>query len=292
MTDVSAEAASAAPVTPARRSRRELWLRVASGIVLGAAVIAALIQGGWAFAAVWLVAGIAGYGEWIVMSRVEPREVLIALGAATLAAMVLALQQGAPALASFAVLALGAAACATVARTGAGRARALIGLLCAGVIASVPTALRDDATLALIGPIWMFAVVWATDITAYFVGRRLGGPKLMRRVSPNKTWSGALGGLVGAVVAGTLVAVGADLMGLTLPRGASLPVVAGTSALASVLSQAGDLFESWLKRRHGVKDSSRIIPGHGGVMDRLDGFFAVAVLAGLYLALRRHGLIG
>ncbi len=233
MTVVPAEAVSAAPIAPARRSRRELWLRVASGIVLGAAVIAALIQGGWAFAAVWLVAGIAGYGEWIVMSRVEPREVLIALGAATLAAMVLALQQNAPSVACAAILVLGAAACATVARTGAGRARALIGLLCAGVIAAVPTALRDDATLALIGPIWMFAVVWATDITAYFVGRRLGGPKLMRRVSPNKTWSGALGGLLGAVAAGTLVAVGADLMGMTLPRGASLPVVAGVSALAS-----------------------------------------------------------
>lgn len=292
MTDLPGEAAPAATVPPARRSRRELWLRVASGIVMAAAVIAALIYGGWAFAALWLAAGIAGFGEWIVMSRVEPREVLIALGAATLAALVLALQQGAPALAAFAVLVLGAAACATVARTAAGRWRTLVGILCAGVIASVPTTLREDATLAFIGPIWMFAVVWATDITAYFVGRRIGGPKLMRRVSPNKTWSGALGGLIGAVAAGTLVAVGADLMGLSLPRGASLPVVAGASALASVLSQAGDLFESWLKRCHGVKDSSRIIPGHGGVMDRLDGFFAVSVLAGIYLVLRGQGLIG
>jgi len=287
-----AEAASAAAATPPRRSRRELWLRVASGVVMAAGVVAALVYGGWAFAALWLAAGIVGFGEWIVMSRVEPREVLIALGAATLAALVLALRQGAPALACFAVLALGAAACATVARTGAGRWRALVGLLCAGIIAWVPTTLREDATLAFLGPVWMFAVVWATDITAYFAGRRIGGPKLMRRVSPNKTWSGALGGLIGAVAAGTLVAVGADLMGLSLPRGASLPAVAGASALASVLSQGGDLFESWLKRRHGVKDSSHIIPGHGGVMDRLDGFFAVAVLAGLYLILRGQGLIG
>ncbi|GJE37221.1 phosphatidate cytidylyltransferase [Methylobacterium persicinum] len=292
MSAAPAEAASAAAATPPRRSRRELWLRVASGVVMAAGVVAALVYGGWAFAALWLAAGIVGFGEWIVMSRVEPREVLIALGAATLAALVLALRQGAPALACFAVLALGAAACATVARTGAGRWRALVGLLCAGIIAWVPTTLREDATLAFLGPVWMFAVVWATDITAYFAGRRIGGPKLMRRVSPNKTWSGALGGLIGAVAAGTLVAVGADLMGLSLPRGASLPAVAGASALASVLSQGGDLFESWLKRRHGVKDSSHIIPGHGGVMDRLDGFFAVAVLAGLYLILRGQGLIG
>ncbi|MCX4195185.1 phosphatidate cytidylyltransferase, partial [Methylobacterium organophilum] len=83
----------------------------------------------------------------------------------------------------------------------------------------------------------------------------------------------------------------ADLAGTTLPSAASLPVVAGVSALASVLSQAGDLIESGLKRRYGVKDSGKIIPGHGGVMDRLDGFFAVAVLAAVYLALRGGGLI-
>ncbi len=293
MTDASAAAAPAATTAPPpRRSRRELWLRVASGLVLGGVVIAGLVQGGWAFAAIWLVAGIVGFGEWVVMCRVEPREVLIALGAATLAALILALQQGAPALACLAVLLLGAAACATVARSAAGRWRVLVGILCAAVIASVPAVLRDDPTFALLGPVWMFAVVWSTDITAYFVGRRIGGPKVMPRVSPNKTWSGALGGLVGAVAAGTLVAVGADLMGMTLPRGASLPVVAGASALASLLSQAGDFYESWLKRCYGVKDSSRIIPGHGGVMDRLDGFFAVAVLAGLYLILRGQGVVG
>jgi phosphatidate cytidylyltransferase len=293
VTDAPAVTVSAAPAAaPPRRSRRELWLRVASGIVMAAGVIAALVYGGWAFAGLWLAAGIVGFGEWIVMSRVEPREVLIALGAATLGALVLTIRGEAPALACFAVLALGAAACATVARTAAGRMRTLVGILCAGVIASVPTVLREDSTFAFLGPIWMFAVVWSTDIAAYFTGRRLGGPKLMRRVSPNKTWSGALGGLVGAVAAGTLVAVGADLMGQALPRGASLPAVAAASALASVLSQSGDLYESWLKRQHGVKDSSRIIPGHGGVMDRLDGFFAVAVLAGLYLVLRGQGLVG
>ncbi len=83
----------------------------------------------------------------------------------------------------------------------------------------------------------------------------------------------------------------AHLAGMPLPSAASLAVVAGVSALASVLSQAGDLIESGLKRHYGVKDSGKIIPGHGGVMDRLDGFFAVAVLAALYLALRGGGLI-
>ncbi|SFI75035.1 phosphatidate cytidylyltransferase [Methylobacterium brachiatum] len=280
-----------APQAARPSGRRELWLRVASGVVLAPAILAALVYGGWPFAGIWLAAGIIGFAEWMVMSRTEPREVLIALGAATLGALLLCQRGGAPALACLAVLLLGAAACATVARTGFGRVRALAGVLGAAAIASVPVALRDDPGIGLVGPAWMFAVVWSTDIAAYFAGRKIGGPKLMPRVSPNKTWSGAIGGLVGAVAAGSLVAVAADLAGLDLPSAASLPVVAGVSALASVLSQAGDLLESGLKRRYGVKDSGKIIPGHGGVMDRLDGFFAVAVLAGLYLALRGSGLI-
>lgn len=280
-----------APPAARPSGRRELWLRVASGVVLAPAILAALVYGGWPFAGIWLAAGIIGFAEWMVMSRTEPREVLIALGAATLGALLLCQRGGAPALACLAVLLLGAAACATVARTGFGRVRALAGVLGAAAIASVPVALRDDPGIGLVGPAWMFAVVWSTDIAAYFAGRKIGGPKLMPRVSPNKTWSGAIGGLVGAVAAGSLVAVAADLAGLDLPSAASLPVVAGVSALASVLSQAGDLVESGLKRRYGVKDSGKIIPGHGGVMDRLDGFFAVAVLAGLYLALRGSGLI-
>lgn len=282
---------STAPPAARPSGRRELWLRVASGVVLAPAILAALVYGGWPFAGIWLAAGIIGFAEWMVMSRTEPREVLIALGAATLGALLLCQRGGAPALACLAVLLLGAAACATVARTGFGRVRALAGVLGAAAIASVPVALRDDPGIGLVGPAWMFAVVWSTDIAAYFAGRKIGGPKLMPRVSPNKTWSGAIGGLVGAVAAGSLVAVAADLAGLDLPSAASLPVVAGVSALASVLSQAGDLLESGLKRRYGVKDSGKIIPGHGGVMDRLDGFFAVAVLAGLYLALRGSGLI-
>lgn len=280
-----------APPVARPSGQRELWLRVASGVVLAPAILAALVYGGWPFAGIWLAAGIIGFAEWMVMSRTEPCEVLIALGAATLAALLLCQRGGAPALACIAVLLLGAAACATVARTASGRLRVLAGVLGAAAIASVPVALRDDPGIGLIGPAWMFAVVWSTDIAAYFAGRKIGGPKLMPRVSPNKTWSGAIGGLIGAVVAGSLAAMAADLAGLELPSAASLPMVAGVSALASVLSQAGDLAESGLKRRYGVKDSSKIIPGHGGVMDRLDGFFAVAVLAGLYLALRGSGLI-
>ena len=111
-------------------------------------------------------------------------------------------------------------------------------------------------------------VVWATDIFAYFVGRAVGGPKLAPSISPGKTQSGALGGAVGGVVAGLLLAAAAGAGNL-----AWLGLVA---FVLSIVAQAGDLFESWVKRRHGRKDSGALIPGHGGVMDRVDGLVAAA----------------
>jgi phosphatidate cytidylyltransferase len=136
--------------------------------------------------------------------------------------------------------------------------------------------LRRDATLGFAAIVFLFAVVWLTDITAYFCGRALGGPKLMPQVSPNKTWSGAIGGVAGALIGGTSVAWYAGI--------GNLAAVAAVALALSVASQAGDLFESALKRRFDAKDASGLIPGHGGVMDRVDGFvFAVtvAVLIGL-----------
>jgi phosphatidate cytidylyltransferase len=134
----------------------------------------------------------------------------------------------------------------------------------------------------------MFAVVWTTDIAAYFTGRRLGGPKLWPRVSPKKTWSGFIGGVVVGTLAGLLVTVLGQRFGWTAPG--SLILVTLGSAVAAVASQLGDLGESAMKRRFDVKDSSHLIPGHGGVMDRLDGFWAVAVLVGLgFLSHRLFG---
>ena len=128
--------------------------------------------------------------------------------------------------------------------------------------------LRGDDTAGLIAILFLFSVVWSTDILAYFVGRAVGGPKLAPSISPGKTQSGALGGTVAGVVAGVAVGLAAGA--------APLLAMAGVAALLSVVSQAGDLFESWVKRRHGVKDSGWIIPGHGGVMDRVDGLVAAA----------------
>jgi phosphatidate cytidylyltransferase len=128
----------------------------------------------------------------------------------------------------------------------------------------------------------MFGVVWTTDIAAYFTGRALRGPKLAPAISPNKTWSGFVGGLIGATLVGVLVVHVGRRFGAEVQIG--LVAVAIGSALASVTSQLGDLAESGLKRRFGAKDSGHLIPGHGGAMDRLDGFAAVALLCGVALA--------
>ena len=119
--------------------------------------------------------------------------------------------------------------------------------------------------------LWMFVITWGTDIFAYYSGRAIGGPKLAPAISPNKTIAGFVGGVVGASLAGAAWVMLADLPRLYILLG---PVFAAAS-------QGGDLFESWLKRRAGVKDSGNWLPGHGGILDRVDGFVPVAVLTGL-----------
>ncbi|WP_232630705.1 phosphatidate cytidylyltransferase [Methylobacterium sp. Leaf118] len=276
----------AAPPARARFANREFRLRVVSALVLGAAVLGTLVVGGWAFALVWLVAGIVGSAEWLAMTRSEPLLPLLVATGTTLAALLAGALLGAPAWALALVLVLGSAVLAGLGRAPI-RRKAVLGLLGGAVVALVPTLLRIDPAIGLVGPAWMFAVVWSTDILAYFTGRLVGGPKLMPRVSPNKTWSGALGGLAAGILAGTATVLVARGQGWDALPAVSAPVVALVSGLASILSQGGDLVESSLKRRYGVKDSGRSIPGHGGVMDRLDGFFAVALLAGLCLAALR-----
>jgi phosphatidate cytidylyltransferase len=133
--------------------------------------------------------------------------------------------------------------------------------------------LRGDSYLGLVAILFLFAVVWATDILAYFAGRTFGGPKLAPRISPKKTWSGMIGGVVGGVVAGLLLLKVAGLEFRMMHA-----VLAAVLSLASVF---GDLFESAFKRRFAVKDSGHLIPGHGGFMDRLDGFLVAAAVAAL-----------
>ena len=130
---------------------------------------------------------------------------------------------------------------------------------------------RDRAEDGLSLLLWIFIIVWATDIGAYITGRSIGGPKLAPAISPGKTWAGFYGGVAAATLFG-----GAWV----LTTGLHWPVLL-LAPLFSVASQGGDLFESWMKRRAGVKDSGRLLPGHGGVFDRLDGLLPVAILTAL-----------
>ena len=145
------------------------------------------------------------------------------------------------------------------------------GVVYAGIALIPAAALRGDPQSGFAALLFLFAIVWATDVLAYLTGRAMGGPLLWPELSPKKTWAGAIGGLIGGVAAGTLVAYASAGTG---------PVVAGVLALAlSIAAQGGDLFESAVKRRFGAKDAGSLIPGHGGAMDRLDGFVVAALLA-------------
>lgn len=266
-----------APSPSAPRANSELRLRVASALVLGALILLVTLWGGWPFRLVWiLVAGLVAY-EWLAI--VGRGNAIPAGIGVVVAGLALTYSPASPA-----ALAGTAAAAALLGALATPFVRSRLALELCGVayalaFALVTPALRDLPAIGLALILWSFAVVWLTDIAAYFTGRKLGGPKLMPAVSPKKTWSGAIGGAVAGMVGGYLVwRLMPALQGVT----AAGPVVAASLA-GSIVSQAGDLFESSLKRRFDAKDSSRLIPGHGGFLDRLDGYWAVLVLAGFAL---------
>ena len=161
-----------------------------------------------------------------------------------------------------------------------GPAWIMTGLVYAAAMFVAPVILRGDPAFGLLAIVLLFAIVWSTDIFGYFGGRSIGGPKLMPAVSPKKTWSGAICGTLGAMIVAVLVA---KLFGSF-----NTIAIASVALLLSVCGQAGDLFESFVKRKFNVKDSSQLIPGHGGAMDRLDGFWAAAVI-GCLIGLARGG---
>jgi phosphatidate cytidylyltransferase len=145
--------------------------------------------------------------------------------------------------------------------------------------------LRDAGEAGRANVLFIVLVVWASDIGAYVAGRMIGGARLAPRISPNKTWAGAVGGLAAAIAAGGGVAA-------ALTPGGAFPAAAAVAALVGIAAQAGDLLESFIKRRFAVKDASALIPGHGGLLDRADGLIAaVPVAALLSLALGEGGVL-
>jgi phosphatidate cytidylyltransferase len=267
------------PATAAAGSgaRRELILRIASAVILAPLAVAIAWLGGWIFFAFWTLAAIGILWEW--RRVVAGRGGSGGLGECVVAFAGIAAMVGFGG-AAVLILLFGAVVECLAARTGP-RLWIAGGILYAGALPVACILLRADPRFGFAAIAFLFAVTWATDILAYFVGRVAGGPKLWRRVSPNKTWSGAIGGAAGGVAAALAV--------LHLAHIANSLAVAGLALLLSVASQAGDLFESALKRRFGVKDAGHLIPGHGGIMDRLDGFLAAAALAAI-IGIARGGM--
>ncbi len=263
----------------------DLLPRVVVGIILIAVALGALWAGGPWFGALATAATLLMFAEWSVMHRNGRHTRILALMVLAVACAATQFGYG-----EYAVVALAAVAVIAfvLKRLGAGAAGLATGLLYAGLPGVALIWLRaqlDGATITL----WLMLVVWSTDILAYFAGRGIGGPKIAPRISPKKTWAGLAGGVTGAAIAG-YVSSSIWFAPSTTPSAIHTMSVApfwtlynpyavalGSAALA-VVAQTGDFYESWLKRKAGVKDSGTLLPGHGGVMDRLDGLVPVAVL--------------
>ena len=254
--------------------RSNLLLRIAAALVMAPLAIAMAWLGGWFWTALVTLAAIGLYVEWLTVIGVRRPSlvlsgVLVLLGAGWVEA-----EHFDAAFVSVLIV-LGVAAAVIFSSDRRGWAAAGMGYALAASIAS--SIVRRDPDSGFAALMFVLLVVWATDIGGYFAGRLIGGAKLWPRVSPKKTWAGALGGFAASLG----VAIGFALGGPG--RTVSLLLL---GAILSVAAQLGDLFESAVKRRFGVKDSSHLIPGHGGLMDRLDGFVAAIVLAAIFGFLR------
>lgn len=247
----------------------DLGIRLASAAVLGPLVLAIAYWGGAAYAVLVLVAAALFLWEWFTVTGTSERSAATAAGYASLAVLAGCTFWAMPAF-GLPLLLAGALAAGAFCRFSREGRWCLEGILYSGAALYSLMVLREG-TEGLLFTFFLFIVVWATDIFAYFSGRTFGGPKLWERVSPKKTWSGAVGGLIAALLLGTGFAWGAGAR--------QLFVWAVLAVVLSIVSQAGDLMESAIKRRFDVKDSSRLIPGHGGIMDRVDGLVAAGICA-------------
>lgn len=263
---------------PAKRFNwKDLGRRAISAVILIPLVIAAILLGGWLFTLLVGACAVLMCLEWGRMS--EPTAALrigLAVAAGVLAT-IFAAQLG-DFSAAFVLLTFGALFAALFARAvGGASLNAAYGVLYIGWPCVVLVWLRQQPY----GHDWtvmLFAIAWAADIAAYAIGNLLKGPKLWPRFSPNKTWSGFLGGLTAGVLAGVIAE---SLSDVDIPLVYSILL----SLVTALATMGGDLWESALKRRFGVKDAGDIIPGHGGILDRVDGlmFAIIAIAAGRLL---------
>jgi phosphatidate cytidylyltransferase len=258
---------------------RDLGMRVASGFAMALVALAALWIGGLTFAVLVGVAGAVVAWEWGRIVRSAGIDAILIIQVGAVIAAVLLANRGMAGLGLITVLV--ATIISALLAFGERGHMAALGGLYAGLPAVSLVWLRGYDPTGFLAVLFLLLAVWATDIGAYFAGRLIGGPKLMPRVSPNKTWSGLIVGVLAAGVVGAVFAM--TQAGLSPVRMAIAGIVLG------LVAQAGDLMESALKREYGVKDASALIPGHGGVMDRIDGLVAAVVLAAIFaLAVNIH----
>ncbi len=255
-----------------------LALRIISAIVLAPLALLTAYLGDWPFALFWGLAAVAVLWEWTTLVAGPGHRLMLSACGSAIAVAALLAWHGRP-ITAILLVGLGALAALIFAP----RERRLwitAGIGYAGAMVLAPMLLRADDIDGFLAMVLLFAIVWTTDVLGYFAGRAFGGPKLLPAVSPKKTWSGAIAGTLGAMLVAVLVA---SLFGAF-----NRTAIAIVAVLLSVVAQLGDLLESWVKRQFGAKDASHLIPGHGGVMDRLDGFWAAALL-GCVIGLLRGG---
>ncbi|WP_257165053.1 phosphatidate cytidylyltransferase [Bradyrhizobium sp. SRS-191] len=267
----------AAPAKKAGPSN--LVMRIAAALVLVPLALGAAYAGGVFWTALVTVVAVGLYLEWLmVIGEIRTASVGTA-GAMAIATAGICAAFG---LIDFAVVVLALGLVAVAALAAGRRLWVAAGFVYAAGAELASVLVRFDQQQGWHALVLVLLVVWASDIGGYVAGRSIGGPKLAPRISPNKTWAGAIGGFVASLVA----AAGWSLAG----AGGVLAMLA-VAAVLSVVSQLGDLAESAVKRHFGVKDSSHIIPGHGGLLDRLDGYVAAIVFAAI-VGLLRGGLDG
>lgn len=261
---------------------RDLGIRTLSSAILIPAILLDVWLGDiWFHLLVALLAVMMAH-EWtnIVHDRSSAQFALHAAAALCGAFLSVSLDW-APTLIAIAIITVLSAALAVAQRRKL-RLWVLAGVPYVGLPAMAFVILRGESHIGMLTIMWLFVVVWAADICAYFAGRLIGGAKLAPRISPKKTWAGLWGAVAGGVVAGAALGYWAGL--------ANLVVLALLGGLLAIVEQMGDLFESALKRHYGVKDSGRLIPGHGGVLDRVDGLVAASLcLAMILIAARLFG---
>jgi phosphatidate cytidylyltransferase len=255
---------SEAPDTPAEKRPSDLTVRTLVGVGLIAIAAVALLLGGLVFWLLCALLGVLMMAEWADLDCAPAKQKRLAMYVVFVPLAIMCPLAAGPGFFALGLIAAAFFFLAIITR----RATLAAGAFYVGLPVLALLLIRHQPD-GIVYALWTLALVWMTDIGAYFAGRTIGGPKLAPALSPNKTWAGLIGGMA-------LASLFAALMhwqyGLALRLTLATPVLA-------VAAQGGDLFESWLKRRAGVKDSGNILPGHGGVLDRLDGLVPVAPLA-------------